>query len=344
MLTFAVMGSRGLSYVDTDGVTMVWDATKDAYFPRIDESALQAQQTAYVTWYARIAPNNGHIYYINNVSGESTWTPPPAGSRVNTDATWQTIKPTAPGGREYYHNRVTQQSVWERPAAIDSTLQQRQVQQQQYTGEEKKHKVRRQPPSSSAVVASASAKQVQGGGSGSRDSGGTSQNHRVSDRVDAEPIVDKALSNPDIEEEAAIISAPKDNKKTRFVYASGLPLDVTLEELSTFFSRCGIILETDEGEERIRIYRNDDGAAKGDARIGYLRQESVALAIQILDGTEIRPGFSVSVERAVFTAKSAVGSGGGGGGSTSLAAMSTRRKAEEDVGIIGGKQKRKSGP
>lgn len=46
----------------------------------------------------------------------------------------------------------------------------------------------------------------------------------------------------------------------------------------------------------IKIYRDEDKVPKGDARIGYAMVESVDMAIEMLDGTEFRPGFKISVE------------------------------------------------
>lgn len=39
-------------------------------------------------------------------------------------------------------------------------------------------------------------------------------------------------------------------------------------------------------------YRNEDGSGKGDGLVTYLKQPSVDLAIQILDGTPLRDGES----------------------------------------------------
>ena len=51
----------------------------------------------------------------------------------------------------------------------------------------------------------------------------------------------------------------------------------------------------------IKIYRDEDsGQPKGDARIGYMMEESVDMAIEMLNETEIRPGYSISVEQAEF--------------------------------------------
>ncbi len=50
------------------------------------------------------------------------------------------------------------------------------------------------------------------------------------------------------------------------------------------------------GKEMIKIYRDADGTPKGDARIGYMMEESVEMAIEMLHDTEIRLGYKISVE------------------------------------------------
>lgn len=40
------------------------------------------------------------------------------------------------------------------------------------------------------------------------------------------------------------------------------------------------------------MHRDDDGTGKGDGLVTYLKQPSVDLAIQILDGTPLRDGDS----------------------------------------------------
>ena len=45
----------------------------------------------------------------------------------------------------------------------------------------------------------------------------------------------------------------------------------------------------------IKLYKDDDGKSKGDARIGYMMVESVEMAIEMLNETEIRPGFKIKV-------------------------------------------------
>lgn len=72
---------------------------------------------------------------------------------------------------------------------------------------------------------------------------------------------------------------------------TNLPLDVSVQEVSDVFSRCGVIAEEiDRGKPRIKLYTDDDGNFKGDALILYFRAESVDLAIQMLDDTDFRLG------------------------------------------------------
>ncbi|KAL8736279.1 MAG: hypothetical protein Q9166_000434 [cf. Caloplaca sp. 2 TL-2023] len=82
-------------------------------------------------------------------------------------------------------------------------------------------------------------------------------------------------------------------RKNTAVYATNLPLDVSVQEVSDVFSRCGVIAEEiDRGKPRIKLYTDDDGNFKGDALILYFRAESVDLAVQMLDDTDFRLGQS----------------------------------------------------
>ncbi|KAG4303748.1 hypothetical protein PORY_002848, partial [Pneumocystis oryctolagi] len=90
---------------------------------------------------------------------------------------------------------------------------------------------------------------------------------------------------------------PLDKKKPNIipkntaVYISNLPLDVTEEEIRETFSKCGVISENiDTGKPRIKIYVNEKGEPKGDAVVVFFREESVKLAIQLLDDTYLRLG------------------------------------------------------
>ncbi|ESQ41612.1 hypothetical protein EUTSA_v10013396mg [Eutrema salsugineum] len=90
------------------------------------------------------------------------------------------------------------------------------------------------------------------------------------------------------------------------IYVTGLPTDVTLEEVVEVFSKCGIIKEDETGKPRIKLYSDKaTGNLKGDALITYMKEPSVDLAIQILDGAPLRPAdkLLMSVSRAKFEQK-----------------------------------------
>ncbi|CAN6674009.1 cold sensitive U2 snRNA suppressor 2 [Trichomonascus vanleenenianus] len=90
------------------------------------------------------------------------------------------------------------------------------------------------------------------------------------------------------------------------IYISNLPNDTTEKELEETFSKYGVIgedLHTDS--KRIKLYRDENDKLKGDGLIHYFRPESVDLAIQMMDGTDLRLGVPdpkgpIRVEKAQF--------------------------------------------
>lgn len=82
----------------------------------------------------------------------------------------------------------------------------------------------------------------------------------------------------------------KQPPQNRAVYVTGLPLDVTVDEVAEAFSRkCGVIAEEiDSGRPRIKLYTDADGNFKGDALVVFFKPQSVDMAIMLLDDTHFR--------------------------------------------------------
>lgn len=83
---------------------------------------------------------------------------------------------------------------------------------------------------------------------------------------------------------------PKPPPQNRAIYVTGLPLDVTVDEVAEVFSRkCGVIAEEiDSGRPRIKLYSDAEGNFKGDALIVFFKPPSVDMAIMLLDDTHFR--------------------------------------------------------
>lgn len=71
---------------------------------------------------------------------------------------------------------------------------------------------------------------------------------------------------------------------------TGLPLDVTVDEVHEVFSRkAGVVAEEiDSGAPRIKLYEDSQGKFKGDALIVFFKPQSVDMAVMLLDDTDFR--------------------------------------------------------
>ena len=86
---------------------------------------------------------------------------------------------------------------------------------------------------------------------------------------------------------------------------------MTAEELGAFFHKAGIIKKDPyTAEEKIKIYKDTESKPEEEKKssllsglISYFRAESVALAVTLLDGAEIRPGVPLNVAPATFEHK-----------------------------------------
>ncbi|XP_014787072.1 HIV Tat-specific factor 1 homolog [Octopus bimaculoides] len=94
-----------------------------------------------------------------------------------------------------------------------------------------------------------------------------------------------------------------DDKHNLNVYVSGLPLDITDEEFLSIMKKCGLIMHDPmKRAAKIKLYKDDNGQPKGDGLCCYIKPESVSLALQILDGYDVR-GKKIKVEMAKFEMK-----------------------------------------
>ncbi|CAG9311006.1 unnamed protein product [Blepharisma stoltei] len=88
------------------------------------------------------------------------------------------------------------------------------------------------------------------------------------------------------------------------LYVSGLPTDITVEKIIELFSKAGAIrLDKFTGQPKVKIYKDSQGKPKGDGLVSYAHDESVAMAISILQSKEIEPGFRLQLEPAEFKQK-----------------------------------------
>ena len=94
-----------------------------------------------------------------------------------------------------------------------------------------------------------------------------------------------------------------DESQNTKVYVSNLPLDVTEVEFVEFMQKCGLVQKDPQTQQmKIKLYQDEHGNMKGDGLCTYFKIESVQLALQILDGYELR-GKKIKVERARFQLK-----------------------------------------
>eukprot|EP00475_Leptophrys_vorax_P036079 TRINITY_DN60314_c0_g4_i1.p2 TRINITY_DN60314_c0_g4~~TRINITY_DN60314_c0_g4_i1.p2 ORF type:complete len:373 (-),score=123.00 TRINITY_DN60314_c0_g4_i1:1425-2543(-) len=100
----------------------------------------------------------------------------------------------------------------------------------------------------------------------------------------------------------------KKNKRKRAksqipaVYVSGLPEDVTFQEIYDHFKNIGSIRDDPDevGKPMIRIYTNEEGFCKGDALVFYEKLLSVPSAVEFLHESQIRPKVQIHVSPAEF--------------------------------------------
>jgi len=96
---------------------------------------------------------------------------------------------------------------------------------------------------------------------------------------------------------------PAERKSKNTAVFVRLPFDATFEEVVERFSKCGLLEEDDDGEPKVKMYAREDGTFSGEALVVYFKEDSVTLALNILDDAELRlgePSTRMSVQRAEF--------------------------------------------
>ena len=83
--------------------------------------------------------------------------------------------------------------------------------------------------------------------------------------------------------------------------------DLVEEDLSEFFKKYGVLkLDKETGNDCVKLYRDEHGNLKGDARVGFAKMESVQIAIEMANQSVFRPkgfrnaskDFTVSISQA----------------------------------------------
>lgn len=96
-----------------------------------------------------------------------------------------------------------------------------------------------------------------------------------------------------------------DESSNTKVYVSNLPTDITEQEFVDLMQKCGLVMkDVDTGRMKVKLYHEpgDPKLLKGDALCTYIKRESVDLALNILDGYDVR-GKQIKVEVAKFELK-----------------------------------------
>ncbi|KAI0694004.1 hypothetical protein C8T65DRAFT_711081 [Cerioporus squamosus] len=89
---------------------------------------------------------------------------------------------------------------------------------------------------------------------------------------------------------ASTSTVPERKSKNTAIYITGLPQDTDADEIIARFGKFGIIEEDDAGDPKVKLYAREDGTFSGDALVVYFKEESVELAITMLDDAELRVG------------------------------------------------------
>lgn len=93
-----------------------------------------------------------------------------------------------------------------------------------------------------------------------------------------------------------------------------------------------MVEEDDEGEPKVKMYAKEDGSFSGEALVVYFKEDSVLLALNILDDAELRFGDAstiMKVSKAEFGHKA---TGTGNGQETKPRKTMDKKKASRRIG------------
>lgn len=129
------------------------------------------------------------------------------------------------------------------------------------------------------------------------------------DRFYQEDPAEAPAAGPSTAEKEKPVKPVKKSKNTA-VFISGLPLDTSFEEVRSTFSKFGLIEIDDSDAPKIKFYADQYGNFNGQALVVYFKEESVDLAISMLDDAELRfgqPNTRMGVRKADFGHKAGEG-------------------------------------
>lgn len=95
-----------------------------------------------------------------------------------------------------------------------------------------------------------------------------------------------------------------DESQNASVYVSNLPSELSEEEFVDVMQKCGLVMKDPQsGKYKIKLYKEPGtDILKGDALCTYIKVESVELALNVLDGIDLK-GKKIKIERAKFQLK-----------------------------------------
>ncbi|XP_074662429.1 17S U2 SnRNP complex component HTATSF1-like [Tubulanus polymorphus] len=265
--------SRSQTYTDKDGTVFEWDSVKKAYFPKIDEDFIANYQLNFGVSETEKAKNNG-----NTGGGNSSTAPQQQASssgessNQNSEYTWddycryyQYYYGTLPPEASEYYGKYDMSEYYAPEAAANTANE----------------------------TSSEDCRE---------NSQGSSQEEKVSSEQNKKNEKDDAAKAGDKRKRPEGWFKVDDEKNTN-VYVSGLPSNTTEESFLELMSKYGMIMHDPfTRKPKIKLYKDENGEVKGDGRCCFIKNESVVLALQILDGSDIE-GHTIHVERAQFQQK-----------------------------------------